>query len=436
MLYASSLKNDRIKEKAIGEMKMSEKSKNKKLIEKLISTILKAVDPYEKALEHLKKVKKPAGKVYLIAFGKSSLKMAKAALELFEVEKGVVVTNEEVENLRNSNVEYVKGGHPLPDENSVKAAEKAIKILKSANEDDLVIVMISGGGSALFESPKVSLDEMKELTDSLMKAGATINELNLVRKSLSKVKGGKLPSYTHAKMISLVMSDVVGDDLATIASGPTYPTEIEPSTVLKVLKKYGVDISKSLERAVTKVDKPTRKAVKHILIATNRDACLAVKSLLERQGYKSVYLGSSIQGEAREVAKVLGGVYTDAYARKNDFNPPVAFVSGGESTVTVKGKGMGGRNQEMSLAMVPIISGKKITFFSFGTDGVDGRSPAAGAIVDGASLQRSFQLGLNYMDYLDRNDSYNFFKTLSDLIITGPTGTNVMDVQVAVVDEE
>ncbi len=408
--------------------------KNTNLVHEVVSVILKAIDPYEKTVEHLKNVENPEGKIFLIAFGKSSLKMAQAVLDLFKIEKGVVVTNEEVEKLKVPNVEYIKGGHPLPNENSVKAAEKAIDILKSADEKDLVIVMISGGGSALFESPKVSLDELKNVSDLLMKDGATINELNLVRKALSKVKGGKLPSYTSAKMISFIMSDVVGDDLSVIASGPTYYEKIEALEVLDVLKRHGVEISETLRNAITSGEKIEKKEVEHILVASNKDACLAAKSFLEKRRYRGVYLGSSIQGEAREVAKVLGGIYTDAYFKKSDFAPPVAFVSGGESTVTVKGKGMGGRNQELTLAMLPLIAKKGITFFSFGTDGIDGHSSAAGAIVDGSSLERAKELGLDYMDFLSKNDSYSFFKTLSDLIVTGPTGTNVTDVQVAIID--
>jgi glycerate 2-kinase len=403
------------------------------LVKNLISTILKAIDPYEKTLQHLKKIEKPSGKLFLIAFGKSSVKMAKAALDLFKIEKGVVVTNEEVKNLTAPNIEYIQGGHPLPNENSVKAAEKAIEILKMAGKKDLVIVMISGGGSALFESPKVSLDELKSISDSLMKAGATINELNLVRKSLSKVKGGKLPSYTSAKMLSFVMSDVVGDDLSVIASGPTYFEKINPLEVLSVLRRHNVNVSNSLKAAIMNDEQSDKREVTHVLIASNRDACLAAKSFFNSHGYNAVYIGSSIQGEAREIAKVLGGMYTDAYRRKSDFTPPVVFVSGGESTVTVKGNGMGGRNQEMALAMVPIIAGKKITFLSFGTDGIDGYSPAAGAIVDGDTFKRAKELNLDYEDFLKRNDSYTFFKNLSDLIVTGPTGTNVTDVQVAIV---
>ncbi len=409
-------------------------NRNRELVNDLVSYVLKSVDPYDKTIEELKKIDKGTGKTYLVAFGKSSVKMAKAALDVFEIEKGVVVTNEEVKESENSRIEYIKGGHPIPNKNSVKGAKCAIEILKNARDVDLILVMISGGGSALFEYPKVELDVLKGVTDSLMKKGADINELNTVRKSLSFVKGGKLPSYTRANMISFVMSDVVGDDLATIASGPTFSQRVGQKMALEILEKYGINLSKKVrDMMLNEKKEKTRKDVKHVLVANNRDACLAAKKFLEVKGLKGVYLGSAIQGEAREVAKALGGIYVETVKRHNDFTPPIAFVSGGETTVSVKRNGKGGRNQEMSLAMTPIIAGEDITFVSFGTDGVDGHSPAAGAIVDGTTLERARKSGLDYRVFLDNNDSFSFFDKLSDAIVTGPTGTNVTDVQIAIV---
>lgn len=408
-------------------------NRNRELVNNLISYVLKSIDPYDKTLEKLEKICKPAGKVYLVAFGKSSVKMARAAIDVFEVEKGVVVTNEDVKKIKNSKIEYIKGGHPIPNKNSVKGAKRAIEILQNARDEDLILVMISGGGSALFEYPKVKLGVLENITDLLMKKGADINELNTVRKSLSFVKGGKLPFYTRATIISFVMSDVVGDDLAIIASGPTFPQSVDQKMALEILEKYEIVLPQKVKEMVLSEKEKTQKDVEHILVASNKDACLAAKKFLKKEGLKSIYLGSAIQGEAREVAKALGGFYVETAKEHNDFTPPIAFVSGGETTVSVKGNGKGGRNQEMALAMARVVAGKDITFVSFGTDGVDGRSPAAGAIVDGTTLERAKKSKLDYRFFLDNNDSFTFFDKLSDAIVTGPTGTNVTDVQIAIV---
>lgn len=404
------------------------------LIHKLVSHILKSIDPYEKTLEKLKSVKKPPGKIYLVAFGKSSLKMAKAVTDSFEVEKGIVATNEDVSRLNDSKIEYIQAGHPFPNEKSVEAAKHAIKILKEAGENDLVLVMISGGGSALFEYPRVSLETLQNITKSLMKSGASIGELNVVRKSLSFVKGGKLSGFTHASMISFVMSDVVGDDLGTIASGPTFYQDIRSKDTFEIFEKYGIEISQTVKDAI-KSDERTQKRrnVEHVIVASNRDACIAARDFMNSNGYETLYLGSAIQGESREVAKVLGGIYNEIESKHTDFAPPIAIISGGETTVTVKGSGMGGRNQEMALSIVPIIAKKEILFVSFGTDGIDGRSPAAGAIVDGTSMEIAQSVGMDYQKFLNNNDSFHFFEKLGDLIVIGPTGTNVMDINIAII---
>ena len=396
--------------------------------------MLKSIDPYERTVENLRNLEKPAGKLYLLAFGKSSLKMSMAIRDNFEIERGIVVTNEDVDQLDEHNIEYIKGGHPFPNQKSVESAKRAIEMIEEAREDDLVIVAISGGGSALFEYPKVDLKTLKNITKSLMNSGASIEELNLVRKSLSFIKGGKLPNFTRAHMISFIMSDVVGDDLGTIASGPTFSQDVQPEKVFEIFEKYGIEISRSIRAAIANnKEKPKRKKVKHVIVASNRDACTAAKEFVQSKGYKTLYLGSAIQGESREVAKALGGMYKEIEGGHTDFRPPIAVISGGETTVTVNGNGKGGRNQEMCLSMVPIVAKKHVVFLSFGTDGIDGNSSAAGAIVDGTSLERAKSMDMNYQKFLNENDSFHFFEKLGDLIVTGPTGTNVMDVHVALI---
>jgi glycerate 2-kinase len=393
----------------------------------IVNTI-KSVDPYKITLEKCKAVK-PGKKHFLVAFGKASLGMSRAILDCFNIESGVVSTNENDLPSRGK-IEYFSGGHPFPNAESVKAAKRAIEIMKSATSEDLVIFAISGGGSALFEYPKVDLEILNGITKKLMNSGADIQELNTVRKVLSYVKGGKIAGFTKARIVSFVISDVIGDDLSTIASGPTYPQSTNVEDAIAIMEKYKIKVP-----SFQKDDAVSRNNVEHVIVASNKDACNQARKFLKDVGYDSIYLGSAIQGEAREVAKVLGGIYTEVERGNSDFKKPIAIVSGGETIVTVKGNGKGGRNQELALAMVEIIKGKNITFASFGTDGIDGNSPADGAIVDGQTFDMVKALGIDSKDYLARNDSFTFFDKLSLALITGPTGTNVMDVQIALIPD-
>ncbi|HEU25045.1 MAG TPA: glycerate kinase [Mesoaciditoga lauensis] len=395
-------------------------------LKKIVLETIKSVDPYKMTKE--KCTMTPGKRNFLVAFGKASLGMAKAISEVFEISAGVVSTNQNAFP-DNGRIEYFQGGHPFPNAESVKAAKRAIEIIRSANEEDLVIFAISGGGSALFEYPKIDLEILNEITKQLMRSGADIYELNTVRKALSYVKGGKLAGFTKARIVSLVISDVVGDDLSTIASGPTYPQRINEEEAIAIMKKYKVKVP-----SFKKDDILPRQNVKHVIVVSNKDACESAKKLLKDAGYDSIYLGSAIQGEAREVAKALGGIYTEIEKGNSDLKKPLAVLSGGETTVNVKGNGLGGRNQEMALAMVEIIKYKKITFASFGTDGIDGNSPADGAIVDGKTFEMAKSLGFDPKDFLSRNDAFNFFDKTGLSITTGPTGTNVMDIQIAVVE--
>ncbi len=396
------------------------------ILKEIVLKTIKSVDPYMITKE--KCTVRPGKKNFLVAFGKASLGMARAISEAFEINAGIVSTNEDALP-DDGRIEYFRGGHPFPNAESVRAAKRAIEIIRSASEEDLVIFAISGGGSALFEYPKVDLEILNEITRQLMRSGADIYELNTVRKALSYVKGGKLTGFTKARIVSFVISDVIGDDLSTIASGPTYPQSVNVEDAIAIMEKYKIKVP-SFQRD----DNVPRKDVDHVIVASNKDACENARKLLKDAGYDSVYLGSAIQGEAREVARVLGGIYTEIERGNSDFKKPLAIISGGETTVKVKGNGLGGRNQEMALAMVEIIRDRRITFASFGTDGIDGNSPADGAIVDGKTFEIAKSLGLDPKEFLSRNDSFNFFDKIGLSIVTGPTGTNVMDVQIAIVE--
>ncbi|MGC8545481.1 MAG: glycerate kinase type-2 family protein [Athalassotoga sp.] len=395
-------------------------------MKEIVLKTIKSVDPYKITKE--KCTVRPGKKNFLVAFGKASLGMAKAISEVFEISAGVVSTNEDALP-DNGRIEYFQGGHPFPNAESVKAAKRTIEIIRSATAEDLVIFSISGGGSALFEYPKVDLEILNEITKQLMRSGADIYELNTVRKSLSYVKGGKLAGFTKARIVSFVISDVVGDDLSTIASGPTYPQSVNTEDAIAIMEKYKIKVP-SFQRD----DAAPRKDVDHVIVASNKDACESARRFLKDVGYDSFYLGSAIQGEAREVARVLGGIYTEIEKGSSDFKKPVAVISGGETTVNVKGNGLGGRNQEMALAMVEIVKDKKITFASFGTDGIDGNSPADGAIADGKTFEMAKSFNLDPKEFLSRNDAFDFFDKINLSIVTGPTGTNVMDIQIAIVE--
>ncbi len=417
---------------------------------------LEAVNPYKSVINTLK-VKgsflnldgknydlNAFKKIRLIAFGKASIKMAEAILSVVDVDEGIVVGVEE-NNFIHKVVKYIKGGHPIPDENSFKAGEEILKIADSTDFNDLTFVLISGGGSALVESSFISLERLQNLTKELLKRGANINELNAVRKHLSKIKGGKLLKRIKGTVVSLIISDVVSDPLDVIASGPTY---FDSSTFLdayRVLEKYNLldefdDVPLIFKKGIDGLIEETLKEnekieanFQNVLVASNSIALKVLKKYFEESGYTVFFLGSSIEGLASEVAKVMAGIGKSVSKGEISLNKPVAVVFGGETTVIVKGKGIGGRNSELTLHMAKLLKGTRFVFSSIGTDGIDGVSPACGAIADSETLKRANKLNLDVDDFLNRNDSFTFFNILKDAIITGPTGTNVADIATLVI---
>lgn len=384
--------------------------------------------------------------IYLISFGKAAVKMGLALLEVVKVKKGLIVSNHDLSDTLPSEVEYIKAGHPLPDDESVRAGKKVIEILQSTSEKDLSFILISGGGSALLEVPYVALEDLQRLTKTLLMRGATINELNCIRKHLSAVKGGRLVKIAKGHVVSLIMSDVVGDPLDTIASGPTYYDSTTFRDAYDILKKYGIldEVPASVKETINKglrgeipdslkVKEKVNASFENFLVATNFEACLSMKRYFEKKGVSVMYLGSSIQGEAKEVAKVIAGIASEVSTGRIALPKPCAVVFGGETTVTVKGSGKGGRNTEISLSIARYIQDKRAVFCSIGTDGIDGTGEAAGGIVDSTTIHRGEAVGLRAVEYLENNDSYTFLSKVGDAILTGPTGTNVADVAVMLV---
>ena len=325
-----------------------------------------------------------------------------------------------------------------------------MEIAEKAEEGDLILCLISGGGSSMIVLPRkgINLNDKQGVTEMLLKSGASIQEINKVRKHLSAFKGGWLAKRAYpAITISLLLSDVVGDPIDAIASGPTAPDPTTFMDAIRVLERYKLwqEAPESVRRVLSegveglvpetpKVDDHAFERVYNIIIGNNRVACSALAEGLRRLGLKALFLTSFMEGEARDVGFMLGALAREVTTSGNPIQPSVALIIGGETTVTVTGSGIGGRNQEVALGAALKIDGlDNVAIATISTDGVDGPTDAAGAIVDGGTINRSRELGLDAEEYLKNNDSYTFFSRLGDLIYTGPTGTNVNDISVLIV---
>ncbi len=342
-----------------------------------------------------------------------------------------------------------EAGHPLPDANGLGATREALALLAGLAEDDLVICLLSGGGSALFDllADGVSLDDLRVLTDSLLRCAATINEINALRKHLSQVKGGQLARLARpARVLSLILSDVLGSPLDVIASGPTAPDSTTFGDALAILDKYKLrdqvptGIRDHLERGARgeipdtpKADDPLFTRVLNVVVADNALACTAALEAARARGYAANLLSTTVQGEARDAAADLVRQAKEVLASPGSL--PVCLLAGGETTVTIRGEGKGGRCQEFALAAAIQIAGlERAVVLAAGTDGSDGPTDADGALADGTTVARAAAQGMDAAAYLANNDSYDFFRPLGDLIITGPTNTNVNDLMLVLVD--
>ncbi|MEJ2284600.1 MAG: glycerate kinase [Desulfobacterales bacterium] len=424
---------------------------------------LKAVDPVEAILRYTRVADdtlfvgehqfafKDYDRILVAGAGKAGAPMARALEDLLgdRIADGVVVVKEG-HGLPLSHVRIHEASHPVPDERGIKGAEEILSLVKDAGERDLVLCLISGGGSALLVAPAegVSLEDKQEVTRLLLSCGADIHEINTIRKHLSRAKGGGLARFAFpATVVSLILSDVIGDDLNVIASGPAVPDTSTFDDTRQVLEKYNIQdevpasVRKRIDQGLQGNIEDTPKAGDAVfercyseLVGTNIQALKAAGTKAEELGYQTLILSSTVEGEAREVAKVLTAIAREVQRSANPLSTPACILCGGETTVTIQGEGKGGRNQELALAAALVIDGmQNVVVLAGGTDGNDGPTDAAGAMADGSTLARSRALGLDPLDYLRRNDSYNFFQPLDDLVITGPTRTNVMDVYMVLV---
>lgn len=388
------------------------------------------------------------GNLYVVGAGKASSRMAAAVEEVLGefITEGIIVTKYGyTEPLRN--IRQIEAGHPIPDEKGINGAKEIMHLLKKTGEGDLVLFLISGGGSSLLPYPAegISLQDKQLVTQLLLSCGATIHEINTIRKHLSNIKGGRLAKMAApSQVLTLILSDVIGDDLSVIASGPTAPDDSTFADALKtlsfydILKKTPTNVLEHLQKGSEgKVEETPDshdslfKKVYYRFIGSNQIALKAASQSAKKLGYKPLILTNAACGESREIAKYFAAIAKQLISAKQPVSPPSCILSGGEPTVTLQGKGKGGRNQEFALAAGMEIDGvENILIASVGTDGTDGPTDAAGGYADGKMLQKARGKNLNANDFLRQNNSYPFLKQLGYLIKTGPTGTNVMDIQI------
>jgi len=390
--------------------------------------------------------------VFVVGGGKASGCMAEAVEELLgdRIKDGAISVPYACPAYETKRVKLEHASHPMPDVAGVRSAKRILDLASEAEENDLVICLLSGGGSSLMPQPcaGVALRDKRRVTDALLKSGATINEINAVRKHLSAFKGGWLAKRAYpATVVNLILSDVVGDPLDSIASGPTVPDSSTFHDAIEILKRYGLwskaptSVKKVLlsgkKGLIPETPKASDKAfekVYNIVIGNNLTASQAAYNSLKKAGLSTLLLSSCLEGQARDAGTMFASMAKEIVASGNPISKPAGIVAGGETTVTVVGKGKGGRNQEIALAAALKISNLDgVVVASLSTDGVDGPTDAAGALADGKTILRAHELGLDPRKFLVENDSYSFFSRLSDLIFTGLTGTNVDDVSVIVV---
>jgi len=388
-------------------------------------------------------------RIVLIAVGKAAPPMAEAVEHIVgsRFTRGLVITKHGHAASYAGRCDVIESGHPVPDEEGVRAGQAVLALLDELTAKDLLIVAISGGASALLCAPTegITLTAKQQTTDLLLRAGADIHELNCVRKHLSMLKGGHLAARAYpAKVLSLLLSDVVGDSLDVIGSGLTAPDPSTFSQAIRLLESRGVwpqvphEVRDHLEKGargeIAETPKPGDglfRNVTNIIVGSSRQALEAAAEEAKRRGYRPLILSSRIQGEARAAARLHADILWEAIAAGHPIRRPACILSGGETTVTVRGEGKGGRNQEFALAAALALEGAaNVLLLSAGTDGTDGPTDAAGALADGDTVARAAESGLDAAAYLARNDSYTFFDALGDLVKTGPTGTNVMDVNI------
>lgn len=434
----------------------------RRLLTRLFTSVLQAVDPREAIERHAQRRGSILSigsdrldlrryrRVIVIGAGKAALPMARAMEDILGryLETGLIITKYG-HGGPTRKTRVMEAGHPVPDQTGEEGANRLLHLVQSLTSDDLLLVLLSGGASALLPAPAVglSLKDKQKTTSLLLRSGATIHEMNTVRKHLSRLKGGQLAASTKARVVSLILSDVIGDDLGTIGSGPTAPDAATYRDAIRILQAYGVwnkvpasvrrHLLKGRRGSVKETPKPGSaifRRVTHHLIGNNRAAVDAAAKVCSALSVTPLVLTTELVGEARAAARWFGSLARQVVLRGRPAKRPCCLIAGGELTVTVRGKGTGGRAQEFALAAAKEIRGlPNVYVVGFGTDGTDGPTDAAGAVVDGETVTRASKRGLNVSRALSGNNAYPLLKSLKQLIITGPTGTNVNDLYLLLV---
>ena len=399
--------------------------------ERIVASSIEAVKPDEAVQRALQTFTPKSGKTLLVATGKAAWQMAHAAVKVLgRVDGGVVVTKYDHVMGGIPGVVCCEGGHPVPDEGSFAGTKKALDLVSGLTEEDTVVFLLSGGGSALFEAPLVEAEELQDITRQLLACGADIVEMNTIRKRLSAVKGGRFAQKcAPAQVFSIVLSDILGDPLDMIASGPAYPDSTTCEQAVAIAKKYDLKLS---DTAWDLLAQETPKELHNVttqITGSVRELCAAAAKKCEELGYEPILLTDQLCCEAKHAGSFLASI---AQTHK-DTQKPLAYLAGGETVVRLTGKGKGERNQELALAAAPGIAGLNAAVFSVGSDGTDGPTDAAGGYVDGETMDTFAQLGVNVFEVLQNNDAFHALEKSGGLIVTGATGTNVNDVAVLLI---
>ena len=403
------------------------------LITHILASAFDAVEPGAAVKKYLHENEiPPAQHVYALGLGKAACAMTEVLAGEIELTDTLIITKH-ASPLTIKPVSVIEGNHPIPGSASISAGLAAMEFVSKLTPDDLLVCLISGGGSALMAAPRVPLADLQSLTFALLSCGARIDEINILRRHLDSLKGGGLArsaASRGAQIISLVLSDVVDDSLETIASGPTAPDPTTCADALSIIQKYNLlnkisdSIISSLQETL-KLEDPIFAKIQNTIVVSNQIALLAAQAQSAAEGFQVNVLHMALQGEARVVGREIALEFKESL---QSIQRPFCLLAGGETTVTLKGNGKGGRNQELALAAVDVLAGADdVMLISIAPDGEDGPTDAAGAVVTGASAHRAESLGMSAADYLSRNDAYTFFDNLNDLIRTGPSGTNVND---------
>lgn len=405
-------------------------------LKSLFDAAVRAADPLTGIKARLPK--KPKGRTVVIGAGKGAAQMAQALESVWDGPlEGLVVTRYGY-GCDTRHTEIIEAAHPVPDAAGLAAARRLMETVNRLTEDDLVIALICGGGSALLPAPPegLTLEDEIELNEMLLASGAPISAMNIVRKHLSTIKGGRLAAATKAKVVSLIVSDIPGDNPAHVASGPTVPDGSTRHEALEIIRQYGLQLPQaaldhlnSPKADAPRPDDPVFSRHEHHVIASAGVSLEAAAAQAKEHGIEPAILSDAIEGESRDVAQVHAAIAREVLGRNRPFSKPVVILSGGETTVTLRAKGgRGGRNGEFALAMALAINGQEgIHLLAADTDGIDGSEDNAGAFVDGGTVKRLRAAGLDARRLLDGNDSYSGFAAVGDLFETGPTGTNVND---------